>query len=194
MKKDRKSSIPVIAENITRRGFLTVGLVTAATVMLPMRTLGAVRNILTPERTLSFYNTHTGEQLRTTYWCQGELLPEALDDINYILRDYRTGEVLAIDPRLLNLLYALRKELDARSPYHIISGYRSQKTNELLRQSSRGVAKDSLHTEGMAIDIRLPGIELDELRRAALSLKRGGVGYYTDSEFVHVDVGRVRYW
>lgn len=121
-------------------------------------------------------------------------MPQALVDINYILRDYRTGEVKEIDADLLELLFALQQKLKSKGSFHIISGYRSPETNSLLSLISRGVVKDSLHVEGKAIDIRLLGYELKSLQRAAADLRRGGVGYYPLSDFVHVDVGRIRYW
>ena len=121
-------------------------------------------------------------------------LLEALADINNILRDHRTGEVRSIDTRLLDLLDAICKRLQSHQPFHIISGYRSAATNALLRKRGKGVARRSLHLEGKAVDIRLPGCDLSLLCHAAMSLKQGGVGYYRRSKFVHIDVGRVRYW
>lgn len=146
------------------------------------------------DRRLAFYNLHTGEQVRTTYWANGEWNPDALQEIDMVLRDFRTGDVTTIDRSLLNLLYRLSHTMDTRQPFHVISGYRSPKTNAMLAAQSSGVAKHSLHTKGMAIDIRIPGIDLADLRKAALSLKAGGVGYYPKSDFVHVDTGRVRFW
>lgn len=146
------------------------------------------------ERPLAFYNTHTGETLHTEYWAQGAYLPEGLAEINHILRDHRTNEVKAIAPHLLDLLYALQVKLGSRQAFHIISGYRSPATNAALQARSNGVAKRSLHLEGMAIDIFLPDRQLATVREAALSLAQGGVGYYPASNFVHVDVGRVRQW
>ena len=145
-------------------------------------------------RALAFYNTHTGETLRTDYWAHGGYLPEALADINHILRDHRTTEVKAIDPQLLDLLYTLQVSLSSRQAFHIISGYRSPATNAFLHANSSGVATHSLHIDGMAADIYLPDRPLGQLRQAALALRGGGVGYYPQSNFVHVDVGRVRQW
>jgi uncharacterized protein YcbK (DUF882 family) len=143
---------------------------------------------------LAFYNTHTGESLKTVYWLDGNYLPAAAEEINLILRDHRTGEINSIDPRLLDLLFELRTDLETTRPFYIISGYRSAATNALLRTASDGIATNSLHIHGQAADIRLPGLALSALRRAAVALKAGGVGYYPRSDFVHVDVGRVRYW
>jgi uncharacterized protein YcbK (DUF882 family) len=121
-------------------------------------------------------------------------LPQALRDINHILRDHRTGEKKEIDTYLLDLLFTLQQKLESRGPFHIISGYRSRGTNSLLRMTSKGIAKNSLHTDGKAVDIRLPGYDLKRVRHAALDLQLGGVGYYPLSDFVHLDVGRVRSW
>ena len=181
-------------DGVSRRAFLGAGLASAALCLLPCKVAAAVSKVFSEERTLSFYNTHTGENLKTVYWSDGAYVPQALTDINFILRDFRTGDVLGIDAALLDLLSALRQTLESKSPFNIISGYRSPETNSLLNALSSGVARNSLHTVGMAIDIRMPGLELKTLRRAALDLHRGGVGYYLSSDFVHVDVGRVRYW
>ncbi len=147
-----------------------------------------------PERNLAFYNTHTGESSQITYWEGGTYIPDALAELNHLLRDHRTNQVTQIDHRLFDLLHALKNRLDANQPFHIISGYRSPATNASLSSRSGGVAKKSLHMQGKAIDIRLPKCALPNLRRAAVSLRGGGVGYYPGSNFVHVDVGRVRYW
>jgi uncharacterized protein YcbK (DUF882 family) len=152
------------------------------------------RSLTAGERRLSFYNLHTGEQLSRVYWAQGGYVDPVLDDINYLLRDFRTGDVKIIDPALLDLLYALRRLLDSTKSFQVISGYRSPQTNAMLRRRGKGVAKHSYHMRGMAIDVRLPGRRLADLRRAAVALKRGGVGYYPDPNFVHVDTGPVRYW
>jgi uncharacterized protein YcbK (DUF882 family) len=176
---------------IGRRGFLKAGILAAAAVVSPRLAFGASRY---PERSLAFYNTHTGESLKTVYWFAGNYLPEGVEEINLILRDYRTGEIKSIDRRLLDLLFELRTGLETTRPFHIISGYRSAETNALLRASADGIARNSLHLYGQAADIRLPGLPLSALRRAAVALKAGGVGYYPRSDFVHVDIGRVRYW
>ena len=146
------------------------------------------------ERSLRFSNTHTGEDLRTTYWAEGEYLDDSLREINNILRDHRTDEVYGMDKALLDLLFVLQSQVDSKDIFHIISGYRSPATNAMLNGKSKGVAKRSYHMRGMAIDIRLQGCELNNLRQAALALKAGGVGYYPASDFIHVDVGPVRSW
>lgn len=145
-------------------------------------------------RELSFYNLHTEEQLQTTYWSDGGYHPEALEDIAFLLRDHRTGDIKAIDPTLLNFLHEIQSLLDTREIVHVISGYRSPKTNAMLLQQGRGVAKHSLHMDGRAIDFHFPGIPLQRLREAAISLEAGGVGYYPKRHFVHIDTGTVRVW
>jgi uncharacterized protein YcbK (DUF882 family) len=145
-------------------------------------------------RALSFAHTHTGEHLNVEYFSSGTYLPDALSTVNHFLRDFRTGDVHDIDAELLDLLHSLRGLTGTSKPFQVISGYRSPKTNEMLRQHSEGVAAGSLHMKGQAIDIRLADIPLPRLRSAALSVKRGGVGFYPASDFVHVDTGRVRAW
>jgi len=145
-------------------------------------------------RRLAFHNLHTGESLDTVYWADGAYVPEALKRIDTALRDFRTGDVHPIDRRLLDLLVRLRQKLGTTEPVHVISGYRSPRTNAMLHAQSEGVASHSLHMEGMAIDLRVPGRALRDVRAAALDLGGGGVGYYAASDFVHVDVGRVRRW
>ena len=183
---------------MNRRSFIGFGATAAAAAIVPNRLQAATPGAKKPyERVLSFFNTHTGERLRTAYCCGGEYQPEALQSINHILRDFRANEIKPIDPKLLDLLHELGGTLETDQPYHIISGYRSPHTNALLRErggSQTGVATRSLHMVGKAIDIRLPGVKLDYLRGAARSLKLGGVGFYPSSNFVHVDTGRVRYW
>ncbi len=190
----KKLTSAIFRHGVSRRGFLAAGLVTTATCFLPYNVVAAVSKVFFDERALSFYNVHTGENMKAIYWNDRTYVPQALADINYILRDYRTGEVKEIDTDLLDLLFALHQKLESKSPFNIISGYRSLETNSLLSIMSKGVAKNSLHIQGKAIDIRLPGFDLKTLQRAAVDLRRGGVGYYPVSDFVHVDVGRIRYW
>lgn len=179
----------------SRRSFLKTGLLTAAGLSLPVSSLARVTDTLWPEKALSFYNTHTGEKLRkTVYWAEGNYIPETLDQINHILRDHRNDMIKPIDPELLDLLHALSPHIGTNLPYHVISGFRSPKSNHLLRRQTQGVASQSLHMSGKAIDIRVPGCDLMRLRRAAIAQKMGGVGFYPDSNFVHLDTGRVRYW
>ena len=179
------------ARSCSRREFLRIGTGAAAALMLPA---GIARAANHTERSLGFYNTHTGEQLETCYWAEGEYVPEGMKEINHILRDHRTGDIHDMDQGLLDLLHLLQTQVESRQTFQIISGYRSPKTNAMLNSKSKGVAKRSYHMQGKAIDIRLNGCELKHLHKAALSLKAGGVGYYPSSDFIHVDVGRVRRW
>jgi uncharacterized protein YcbK (DUF882 family) len=174
----------------TRRGVL-IGAV-AALAGNVMRPLSA--HALAVTRSLAFENLHTGEKLNIEYWNGGTYVPDALGAVNHILRDFRSGDVFPIEPTLLDLLDTLRARLDTASPIQVISGYRSPVTNAKLHEASSGVAANSLHMRGMAIDIRVAGRALPMVRAAALSLHAGGVGYYPRSDFVHVDVGRVRIW
>ena len=148
------------------------------------------------ERELSFYHTHTGKRLNVVYKRDGEYLGAALAEINAFLSDFRTGDIVEMDPELLDLIYDVRASLGSDGTYQIISAYRSPKTNEMLRNrsASSGVAKKSHHILGRAIDVRLEGVKTTDLRDAALRLQRGGVGYYEKSDFVHMDTGRVRRW
>ncbi|MGH6919693.1 MAG: DUF882 domain-containing protein [Geminicoccaceae bacterium] len=155
---------------------------------------GMAQAAVSGARRLSFYNLHTRESLSTAFWQDGRLVSDALAEIDWHLRDFRTGEVRAIDPDLLDLLYQLRGTMQYDGPIHVISGYRSAKTNAMLAARSGGVASNSYHVHGMAIDLRLPGRSLGAVQRAALDLARGGVGFYPKSDFVHVDTGPVRRW
>jgi uncharacterized protein YcbK (DUF882 family) len=145
-------------------------------------------------RLLSFVNTHTGDTFADAYWENGTYVPDALDAIKHVMRDHRSGEAHDIDPRLLDQLSELRGVTGAAQPYQIISGYRSPATNAALHEQSSGVATRSLHMEGRAIDVRVGGVQLTNLRDAAIGLQRGGVGFYPGSDFIHVDTGRVRRW
>jgi uncharacterized protein YcbK (DUF882 family) len=176
--------------NCTRRRFLSLaGTVAAGAVLSPTPALAAVT-----ERRLSFHHTHTREDLSLAYASVVGYRPDALERIDLFLRDFRTGDVHVIDPSLLDLLNDLSALTGTSEPYHVISGYRSPRTNAMLRIRSEGVASHSLHMEGRAIDVRLPDVPLRQLRDAAVALGRGGVGYYPGSDFVHVDTGRIRTW
>jgi uncharacterized protein YcbK (DUF882 family) len=179
---------------INRRRFIKLTAASALGVLSPCTALGAIRQLRKRKRSLSFYNTHTGQSLETVYWSDGKYLRRSLGEINEILRDHRTNEIKPIDPKLLDLLCAIRVNIKSKQPFHIISGYRSPKTNARLRKRSGGVARNSFHLLGKAADIRVPGCCLVSLHRAAMGLRVGGVGYYPRSNFVHVDVGPVRSW
>lgn len=174
-----------------RRSFLKTLLASSATLSTTSSWASVQR---TPERAVSFRNLHTGESLSTTYWAEGEYLASELMAINQVLRDHRSGDVYAMDKKLMDMLYLLQQSVGAKGAYHVISAYRSPASNAKLHAKSNGVAKRSLHMRGKAIDIRLPGCDLKQLRSAAQQLKAGGVGYYAKSDFIHVDTGRVRRW
>lgn len=178
-----------------RRSFLKLSALGAVNISaFSSRSYASSSFALLNERSLSLRHLHTGERLKTVYWARGEYVSSSLKEIHQILRDFRTGDVHPIDPRLLDLLCEMQTTMEAKGPFEIISGYRSPHTNASLRSQSAGVAENSLHLKGMAADVRLPDRSVAALRKAALSLKAGGVGYYPASQFVHVDIGRVRSW
>jgi uncharacterized protein YcbK (DUF882 family) len=145
-------------------------------------------------RHLRILSLHTGETASVDYRIDGEMQRDALRALDSALRDHRTGETIEMDRRLFDLMRSLSQMLDTDAPFHIISGYRSPRTNAMLAGKSAGVARHSFHQWGMAVDLRLPGRSLDQLHRAARSLQAGGVGIYRRSNFIHIDTGRVRYW
>jgi uncharacterized protein YcbK (DUF882 family) len=174
---------------MTRRDLLKLS--TAALFSAPLASAQAA----SPEsRHLSLVHTHVNESLSIDYFSGGAYVPEALAALNRLLRDFRTGEEHRIDPALFDLLHDLKALTQTSAPYEIISCYRSPKTNAQLHAQSSGVAEHSLHMQGKAIDVRIRGFDTARLRDLALSLQRGGVGYYQKSDFVHVDTGRVRRW
>jgi uncharacterized protein YcbK (DUF882 family) len=183
-----------------RRSFLKSSAVLASTLGIPALaraadvTAAAAATAASSERTLRLYNTHTGESLRTIFWAEGQFIPDALQDINKVLRDHRNNKISVIDPQLLVLLDKVSAQFGSQNVLHVISGYRSPESNALLHEHSNGVAKHSMHMEGKAIDIRVPGQNLAHVHKVALALKGGGVGYYPDSQFVHMDTGRLRHW
>jgi uncharacterized protein YcbK (DUF882 family) len=207
---------------VSRRRIVTTGALGAATLLLAGKALAAdwIRidsgpSLLNPTqpiaprwrqtryspsiannapRALAVDNIHTGEKIRTVYYEDGQYVPGALQEINYFFRDYRANEIKVIDPRLLDLLHSIHQTLDSSKPFNLISGYRSPATNAMLAARSEGVARHSMHIEGRAADINVPDRQLSILQRVALALQFGGVGYYPQSDFVHVDTGRVRQW
>ncbi len=145
-------------------------------------------------RSLSLLNLHTGERLSAAFFDAGGYVPQAMAAFDHLLRDFRTGDSHVMAPGLLDLVSTLSALLAPGEEVQVISGYRSPKTNAALHAHSDGVASNSLHMQGLAMDIRLPSVALAQLRDGALGLRRGGVGFYPASDFVHVDVGRVRRW
>ena len=175
---------------VRRRDFL----VNAFTGLAGLATFGRNAIAANEARSLSFYHLHTDETLRVVYSENGSPVPGALEEINHFLRDFRTGEQHLIDVHLLDALSSLYDVFERRGNFEVISGYRSPRTNAALRHASSGVAKNSLHLYGRAIDVRLTSAATDKLRDAALALQLGGVGYYRESNFVHIDTGAVRSW
>ncbi len=187
-----RDSPPAASGRPPRRRFLAAG---AAFVASPLFGLPrAARADSVPVRTLSFRHTHTGEALSLAYAAGDAYLDDALARVRWFLRDFRNGESKPIDPQLLDQLHRLAEATGTKAPFEVISGYRSPATNDMLHRRSGGVASRSLHLEGRAIDVRLADLPLSDLRDAALSLRAGGVGFYSESRFVHLDTGRVRRW
>ncbi len=190
----------VFASSVSRRKFLGFGALAAGSL--------AASSLITPAsaaifgrgtrsdgaRKITFRNSHTGETFSGVYRVGDKYLPDAFEKINIVLRDFRSNEMFPIDPRVMDIIYSVHQMTQRDEPYEILSGYRCPKTNAGLRKHGEGVAKNSLHMTGQAIDLRLPGFETKQIRNIAISLKAGGVGYYPKSDFVHMDTGDVRTW
>lgn len=145
-------------------------------------------------RRIRMYSGRTGERLDMVYWIDGDYIKDAVREINHFMRDWRTDEVKAIDLRTIDIMAASHNLLDVNEPYMMLSGYRSPKTNAMLRNRSRGVAKNSLHMRGQAADLRLASRSVTQMANAAKACRAGGVGRYGRSNFVHMDCGVVRSW
>ncbi len=183
------------SSNQRRRFFHRAGAIALGAGLSTLAPRAALAALGPDARSLSFEHTHTGEHLSLVYALGDQVLPQAQSSLNHFLRDHYSGTVGEIDPKLFALLFALRREVGSDAAYQVISGYRCPTTNDRLRRTrGGGVAKRSLHMDGMAIDIRLPGVALADLRDAAQSLQIGGVGFYQSDNFIHVDTGRVRSW
>lgn len=182
-----------------RRRFLSSSLKAAAIVGVSSAAPAAFSSALTapihgPERRIRLVNAHTWEKLDLVYWAEGEYLGESMRQINHLMRDHRADESTNMDPRLIDDLHKLYTLLDTDERMHILSGFRTKATNAKLRNRSNGVAKYSLHMEGRAADLSVPGRTAKQIQQAALTMKSGGVGYYASSGFVHIDTGNVRQW
>ena len=179
---------------LARRRFLRHTARLASAVLAAVSTAPAMA-LLPAARALALFNTHTHEEIDIVYADGKRYVPEALGSLNRFLRDHYTGDIGLMDPQIFDLLHRVQQVLGSRHTFAVISGYRCPTTNSHLRQTrSGGVAKHSLHMEGRAIDVRLPGVPLADLHEAALSLRAGGVGFYPREQFVHLDTGRVRNW
>lgn len=188
---DNKSLKPNLPCTSRRKFLKVLGGVSA---LSAMPTKGFANIQQTRELGLSLLNLHTGESLESTFYSDGIYHNESLNDLNFLLRDHRNNQIHQIDTKLLRLLHDLQQQFGQHKPLHIISAYRSPESNAKLRANNKKVAKKSYHMKGQAIDIRIPGVPLKELHRASLTKKAGGVGLYTKSDFIHLDVGRVRSW
>ena len=186
------SNRPKMQRNLTRRQFLQASLGLAAGLSIAPRAAFAIatRDV----REVGLHNVHTGDAGRFTYYENGRYVPEAMQALNHLLRDFRTGELRVIDPMLLDMLYLLQAQTGSARAYEVISAYRSPATNALLHATTEGVNPRSLHMEGRAIDIRLPGAKLDWLAERATEMQLGGVGLYRASQFVHLDTGSIQRW
>ncbi len=178
--------------SLTRRSFIKAGLALIAYNALPSFAYAHITK--QPTRSLHLHNIHTGESIKTIYWEEGVYITESMKDISYILRDHHTNDMKDINPHLLDIVSYLHRALDTSRPFEVISGYRSPHTNAMLCRYSRGVNPHSLHMEGKAIDLRLGNKHLKTIRNKAVAMHQGGVGYYPRSDFVHLDVGPVKYW
>ena len=178
-----------------RRSFLKFGLAGIAAAMVPLISAGtaqASNNYATWK--IAFRHSHTGESFSGVYRVGNKYLPEAFERLSYVMRDFRTNEVFPMDPRVIDILSVIHRKMDATAPYETLSGYRSPRTNSMLRHETSGVANNSFHMYGQAVDVRIPGYSTGNIRKIARSLQAGGVGYYPRSNFVHVDTGKVRTW
>jgi len=178
---------------VNRRGLLVGGLAMATTLLLPTWAEAALHK-KGVKRQLSFRNIHSNEHTTITYFNDGHYSPKALKALNYALRDWRAKQARRMDPRLFDTLWLVQHRLGISAPFELICGYRSPRTNAYMHAHSDGVAQNSYHIRGMAADVSLPHVSTSRLRHAALDLRAGGVGYYPDSGFVHIDVGPVRHW
>ena len=179
---------------ITRRGLLGVF---AATAVVAAPTYSNAFGLLKGAgdiRRIRMYSGRTGESIDTIYWVEGEYIPEVLKEINHFMRDWRSDDVVKMDPRNFDIIAAAHRLLDVNEPYMLLSGYRSPATNAMLRSHSRGVAKNSLHMKGQAADLRLKSRTVNQMAKAAEACSAGGVGHYPRSNFVHMDCGPIRTW
>ncbi|MDX2113143.1 MAG: DUF882 domain-containing protein [Alphaproteobacteria bacterium] len=177
---------------LSRRQLLLGAAALAAVSALPSSPALALTN--RDVRKLKFDHTHTGESMELVYFADGRYIKEGLNKANHLLRDFRNDQVKAMDPQLLDKLVLLQRRLGSKGRFEIISAYRSPQTNQMLRRRSSGVAKNSFHLQGKAIDIRLTDVDLYTLRNAAVDLGGGGVGIYSGADFLHLDTGPERSW
>jgi uncharacterized protein YcbK (DUF882 family) len=178
----------------SRRDFLkTAGAI--ATFLASPAALAKSRK-LTGSRTISLHNLHTEEKIKVDYWVDGRYEPEALAEIDLVLRDHRANEICSMDPKLIDIIHSIQQRTlgNTDKPVEVISAYRSPTTNNNMRRYKRGVAKNSFHMLGQAVDVRVPGFSHHDVYRAAVDLEEGGIGYYGRAGFVHLDTGKFRTW
>jgi uncharacterized protein YcbK (DUF882 family) len=187
-------SFTSLKSGLSRRNFIGLMIVSGLISISSEPVFAVIGKIEPEERSLSLYNPHTKERFNGIYWRNGKCITDALKKIDHLMRDVRTNEIKQIDKHLLDLIFAISIKLQPEKPFHVISGYRSPRTNAQLLKRGIGAAKKSYHLKGEAIDIRIPGFRTSALRQSASELKKGGVGYYPRRRFVHIDVGPVRYW
>jgi uncharacterized protein YcbK (DUF882 family) len=183
-----------MANGLTRRGLLRAF---AATTVVAAPTYANAFGFLRGAgdiRKISIYSSRSGETLESVYWIEGDYIPEAMNEINRIMRDWRSGDIIRIDGRTIDIMAASHALMDTSEPYMLLSGYRSPATNRMLRSRSSGVARNSLHMKGQAADLRLKSRSVSQMARAAAACNAGGVGKYSRSNFVHMDCGPVRVW
>jgi len=183
-----------LKSRLNRRNFFKFTLGAVLSSYASKSTFAVIDDMPFEERSLSLFNPRTKEDFDGIYWRNGDYVAAALENVNHLMRDIRTGDVKQIDTDLLDLIYKISLKLETEKPFHILSGYRSPKTNSMLLKHYENVAMNSYHLTGRAVDIRLPGLRISGLRRVAYELKEGGIGYYPRQRFVHIDVGPVRYW
>ena len=182
------------ANGITRRGLLTAFAATTLTAAPTFSNAAGFLRGAGDVRRIRMYSGRTGERIDTIYWIEGQYLSEALREVNAFMRDWRTGDVIPVDTRTIDIMAASHRLLEVNEPYMLLSGYRSPQTNAMLRSQSSGVARNSLHMQGKAADLRLDSRSVGQMARAAQSCAAGGVGRYSGSNFVHMDCGQVRSW
>lgn len=184
---------------VGRRGFMTLGLGALVAAALPPILVAPSSAEAAPllgasVRRLALHNANTGEHFNDVYWANGAYRPDALRRLDVLLRDHKAHQICRQDPRLFDVLWQVHQRLESSEPFRVLCGFRSRRTNALARRRSRGVAKESYHTRGMAVDVVLPDRNLRGVMQQAMELQAGGVGYYPRSGFVHMDVGPVRHW
>lgn len=181
-------------KTINRRQVMKLGVAGFLATTIPFLTRPALASAPDNAWRVAFRSSHTGESFNGVYRVGNRYLPDAFERLNYVLRDFRTGDVFPMDPRVLDILAMVQRRTRSSKPFEVLSGYRSPRTNSYLRHNSGGVARNSFHMYGQALDIRAPGVSTGTLRKTAINLQAGGVGYYPRSGFVHIDTGEVRSW